>query len=243
MNSARSFRSIFMVATCAGAALSCYLVSLRVASERAALEGVETQIVLAQRDVRTLQTEIGTRGRLSQLERWNVRVLALSAPSADQFLDGSFALARLTRPPEKIELEAPVMLASAPNPNAGESALDREMVSDDGETSASTGGPLLHQASLKVRVADDSAAPAKAAKQPDAPARTDASARKDSAQPKTVATDKTAHAKTVDKKSTEKKVVAATKPVTRAAKLAKADPLAPLPTKHGTAHKDSVSAR
>jgi hypothetical protein len=237
MNSARSFRSIFMVATCAGAALSCYLVSLRVASERAALEGVETQIVLAQRDVRTLQTEIGTRGRLSQLERWNVRVLALSAPSADQFLDGSFALARLTRPPEKIELEAPVMLASAPNPNAGESALDREMVSDDGETSASTGGPLLHQASLKVRVADDSAAPAKAAKQPDA------SARKDIAHPKTVATDKTAHAKPVDKKSTEKKVVAATKPVTRAPKLAKADPLAPLPTKHATAHKDSVSAR
>ena len=75
--SARSFRSLIMVASCAGAALGCYLVSLRVASERAALEDVETRIVLAQRDLRVLQTEIGTRGRLSQLERWNAGAFAL----------------------------------------------------------------------------------------------------------------------------------------------------------------------
>ena len=92
--SVRSFRSVFMVGGVAAAALSCYLVSLRVASERAALESVETEIVLAQRDIRLLQTEIGTRGRLAQLERWNVRVLALSAPSAEQFLQGGFELAR-----------------------------------------------------------------------------------------------------------------------------------------------------
>src|SRR5687767_5625565 len=112
--SARSFRSVFMVASCAGAALGCYLVSLRVASERAALETVETRIVLAQRDIRLLQTEIGTRGRLAQLERWNVKVLALSAPSADQFLDGGFALAKLIAPRDKVNLDAPVVLASAP---------------------------------------------------------------------------------------------------------------------------------
>src|SRR5688500_12149244 len=112
--SARSFRSVFMVASCAGAALGCYLVSLRVASERAALESVETRIVLTQRDIRLLQTEIGTRGRLAQLERWNVKVLALSAPSADQFLDGSFALAKLIAPRDKVNLDAPVVLASAP---------------------------------------------------------------------------------------------------------------------------------
>jgi hypothetical protein len=245
MNSARSFRSIFMVATCAGAALSCYLVSLRVASERAALEDVETQIVLAQRDVRTLQTEIGTRGRLSQLERWNVRVLALSAPSADQFLDGSFALARLTRPAEKIELEAPVVLASAPDPHAGESALAREIVSDDGDAAAATGGPLLHQASLKVRVADDAddapAAPVKTAKPLVAASK---ATPKNSAQPKVAAAKPSAPATAVDKKSTEKKAVAASKPVTHATKLAKTDPLAPLPgSKHSAAHKDSVSAR
>ncbi|HEX8938364.1 MAG TPA: hypothetical protein VF776_08855, partial [Sphingomicrobium sp.] len=94
----RSFRSVFMVASCAVAALGCYLVSLRVASERAQLEDVETKIVLAQRDMRVLQTEIGTRGRLSQLERWNAGAFALSAPAADQFLKGSFELARLAQP-------------------------------------------------------------------------------------------------------------------------------------------------
>ncbi|MEO6359622.1 MAG: hypothetical protein ABIO43_03480, partial [Sphingomicrobium sp.] len=78
--SVSSFKSVFMVASCAGAALGCYLVSLRVATERATLEDVETQIVLAQRDLRLLQTEIGTRGRLAQLERWNAKVIALSAP-------------------------------------------------------------------------------------------------------------------------------------------------------------------
>ncbi|MEO6581570.1 MAG: hypothetical protein ABIN68_02030 [Sphingomicrobium sp.] len=114
MSGGRSFRSVFMVASCAGAALGCYLVSLRVASERAALESVETRIVLTQRDIRLLQTEIGTRGRLAQLERWNVKVLALSAPSADQFLDGGFALARMVAPHREVDLQAPVVLASAP---------------------------------------------------------------------------------------------------------------------------------
>ena len=92
--SSRSFRSVFMVASCAGAALGCYLVSLRVASERAQLEAVETRIVLAQRDMRVLQTEIGTRGRLSQLERWNAGAFALGAPAADQFLKSSLPAAR-----------------------------------------------------------------------------------------------------------------------------------------------------
>ena len=58
--SAQGFKSVFMVGAIAGAALGCYLVSLRVASERAALESVENKIVLAQRDIRLLQTEIGT---------------------------------------------------------------------------------------------------------------------------------------------------------------------------------------
>ena len=111
--SARGFRSVFMVGAIASAALGCYLVSLRVASERAALEGVENKIVLAQRDIRLLETEIGTRGRLAQLERWNVKVIRLSAPSADQFVDGAFQLATLTKPERAQTVDAPVVLASA----------------------------------------------------------------------------------------------------------------------------------
>ncbi len=111
--SARGFRSVFMVGAIASAALGCYLVSLRVASERAALQGVENKIVLAQRDIRLLETEIGTRGRLAQLERWNVKVIRLSAPSADQFVDGAFQLATLTKPDRIPTVDAPVVLASA----------------------------------------------------------------------------------------------------------------------------------
>ena len=43
--SAHGFRSVFMAASVAGAALGCYLVSLNVASERAKLEMVESKIV------------------------------------------------------------------------------------------------------------------------------------------------------------------------------------------------------
>ena len=115
--SARSFGSLFMVASCAGAALGCYLVSLRVASERASLEDVETKIVLAQRDMRMIQTEIGTRGRLSQLERWNAGAFSLSAPAANQFLEGSFQLAQLVQPQKQADFSSQVVLASAPAPS------------------------------------------------------------------------------------------------------------------------------
>jgi hypothetical protein len=112
--SARGFGPVIWAGAVAGAALGFYLVSLRVASERAALEDVETEIAMAQRDIRLLQTEIGTRGRLAQLERWNVRFIRLSAPNADQFVDGGFQLATLVKPVPKPAIEAPVILASAP---------------------------------------------------------------------------------------------------------------------------------
>lgn len=111
--SARGFGSILWAGAVAGAALSFYLVSLRVASERAKLEDVESDIAMTQRDIRLLQTELGTRGRLAQLERWNVKFIQLSAPTADQFVDGGFQLATLVRPEQRPAVEAPVVLASA----------------------------------------------------------------------------------------------------------------------------------
>lgn len=154
--SVRSFRPVVAVASVAAAALSCYLVSLRVAAERAGLEDVETRIVLAQREIRSLQTEIGTRGRLEQLERWNVKVLALSAPKAEQFVDGGYQLARLARPSDAVAIDAPVVLASAPKPAAA-----RPTAADDGDVAPrvtpppavrANGGPasLMHVASYTV---------------------------------------------------------------------------------------------
>jgi hypothetical protein len=215
--SARSFRSVFMVASCAGAALGCYLVSLRVASERAALEQVETRIVLAQRDIRLLQTEIGTRGRLAQLERWNVKVLALSAPSADQFLDGGFALARMVAPQEKIDLEAPVVLAAAPA-DGPKPQIEGRQASQELEPAGVSAGQMLHVASLN---SESEPVAEKAAPKPSAPAtkavpgKVAKPALKPTATPGAVA-----------------KAPAAAK--SRPTKLAQADPLAPQPTGSGS---------
>ena len=124
--SARGFGSLISAGAVAGAALGFYLVSLRVASERAALESVESEIAMAQRDIRLLQTELGTRGRLAQLERWNVRFIRLSAPTADQFVDGGFQLATLVKPQARPTLDAPVVLASAPSTAQPHLAVDAD---------------------------------------------------------------------------------------------------------------------
>jgi len=235
MSGGRSFRSLFLAATCAVAALGCYLVSLRVASERAALEDVETKIVLAQRDLRVLQTEIGTRGRLAQLERWNVKVLALSAPSADQFLSGSYELAKLAQPQNKVVIDAPVVLASAPEP--AQPAIGTQVGDDGGSAEAAAPSlpvkRMLSQASLKTGTREVPARPAM---------ETAISAgSKSKGQPVTAAkpvivrpSDRPglAAAKPAQKKSVDKPALAAAKTVTKPARLAKADPPAALPGKH-----------
>lgn len=146
--SARSFRSVGWVAGVAATALGCYMVNLKVASERAALEDVETRIVLAERDIRLLQTEIGTRGRLAQLEKWNVKVLALSAPAANQFMDGSFQLATLVAPKEVLDPAAPMVLASAPAPKH-EPVLSSDAAVATPEAPAARPSELMHVAGLK----------------------------------------------------------------------------------------------
>jgi hypothetical protein len=274
--SSRSFRSVFMVASCAGAALSCYLVSLRVASERAALEDVEAKIVVAQGDMRVLQTEIGTRGRLSQLERWNAGAFALSAPAADQILKGSFELAQLARPDHKIDFQAPLVLASAPAPEPR-----KELGAPETEASvpAATASPraLLHEASLKTETREDLARtaavlppatsrtidkPANAAKPAQGksvakPGLAAAQFAKKSADKARLATAQTtkkpaelhlaakpaAASKTQPKKSVDKPIIAMTKAVTKPVRIAKVDPLAPLPAKHSGNLRGSATER
>jgi len=240
--SSRSFHSVFMVASCAAAALGCYLVSLRVASERAQLEGVETQIVLAQRDLRVLQTEIGTRGRLSQLERWNAGAFALAAPSADQFLKGGFELARLALPEHKVDFQAPVVLAAAPapqKPQVGEPETD-----DSGGPAATSASALLHQASLKTETREVPARtvvtlPQTTAKSMDKPVTAAKPAIKPSVEKPGLAAAHPAAGKDLQKslaaaakKSVDKPTVATSRPVTKPVRIAKVDPLAPLPGKH-----------
>jgi hypothetical protein len=116
---AKGFKSVIWAATVGTAALGCYMVSLRVATERNDLLKVERQILAAKRDIRSLQTELGTRGRMTQLEQWNSEVLALSAPSSAQYMKDAYTLARLDRPqPSVADRSAEVQMAAAEVPAA-----------------------------------------------------------------------------------------------------------------------------
>lgn len=110
---AHRFRAVGWVAVVASAATGLYLVSLQVAAERGKLEAVEHQIVLAQRDMRQLQTELGTRASMRQLERWNGEVLALSAPKAAQFVQSGTQLVSLNLDDTSPNAPPPVMQAVA----------------------------------------------------------------------------------------------------------------------------------
>lgn len=109
---ATRFRSVYWVGGVAVAALGCYLVSQRVASERIALARTEQAVVTAKRDIRALQTEIGTRAGMNQLEKWNADVLALSAPRASQFVTSEVQLAALVRP-VRPAMDAPAVIQVA----------------------------------------------------------------------------------------------------------------------------------
>jgi hypothetical protein len=112
---AHRFRPVFWVVGCAVAATALYTVSLGVASERTRLEDLDHKIAMTRRDIRQLQTELGTRASLRQLERWNGDVLALSAPKAGQFRATETALKTIdgsTLPTDSFA-PPPVMVAAA----------------------------------------------------------------------------------------------------------------------------------
>ena len=223
--SARGFGSVLSAGAVVGAALGFYLVSLRVASERAALEEVETRIALTQRDIRLLQTEIGTRGRLAQLERWNVKFIRLSAPNADQFVEGGFQLATMVAPQKRPAIDAPVVLASVPvvdqlpQPRLTGDAVEPE--------AARHGSPpvseMMHVASYSV---------------PEKPAVT--AATKPDPKPALVKPANTRPAVKPDASATLKPLKAA--PATKPVKTATADPLAPLSSTLAKAKGDAPAA-
>lgn len=177
---ARGFRPVAWVAAVGVAALSCYMLSLQVASERAELASIERRIVATRQDIRQLQTELGTRGRLQQLETWNAEVMALSAPTAGQFLDSSVTLARFdTREPAIDARAAEIRMASAalpaaPAPASAATIAPRQAavvqaVADDAP-SLEPARPRVQRASMAVAQTPAAPAPRPAAAAPARPA-------------------------------------------------------------------------
>lgn len=144
---ARGFKPVGWVAAVAGAALGCYMLSLNVASERAELAKLERRIIAAKQDIRSLQTELGTRGRMQQLEHWNANVLALSAPTSGQFLENEVTLAKFDVRAPSLEDKAKVRLASADAPKA-ENKPRVTMAAAD--VSPKDAHPLVQRAALVV---------------------------------------------------------------------------------------------
>ena len=126
---ARGFKPVAWVAAVGAAALGCYMLSLQVAAERAELARLERRSSPTQQQIRSLQTELGTRGRLQQLEQWNADVLALSAPVAGQFLAGECQPRPLRHPASRRSTSAAeVRMASAEAaPAAGAGASPRRL--------------------------------------------------------------------------------------------------------------------
>jgi hypothetical protein len=164
---ARGFKPVAWVAAIGSAALGCYMLSLQVAAERSELAGIEHRIVSARQQIRSLQTELGTRGRVQQLEQWNSEVLALSAPVAGQFLESNVSLARFDAPREPAPVERDVRMASAEAPGAAAPvaaptvrlASAAAVQPPKPVTAAATPRPTLRNASLAL-VATPAAAPA-----------------------------------------------------------------------------------
>lgn len=214
---ARGFKSVIWVATVGGAALSCYMVSLRVATERNELAKVERQIIAAKRDIRSLQTELGTRGRMTQLEQWNAEVLALAAPSSAQFLKDEFTLARLYRSdPTVAERSAELRLASADTEAAkpAESAKPATppVVQAVAERPAAQ-PPMIHRASFTT--AEAPAKPKPASPKPEAqrtasaaPAKPESDRSKPTAKPGKPAAQRTASAATSKPEATPARATA-----------------------------------
>jgi hypothetical protein len=155
---ARGFKPLGWVAAVASAALGCYMLSLNVAAERADLARVERQIIATKQEIRALQTELGTRGRLAQLEQWNADVLALSAPATGQFLEDEVKLARFDQRPRTLEDRAEVRMASAvevapatPAPSRIEAPVLRAAAPAPAAPSLASGADrLVRKASLQV---------------------------------------------------------------------------------------------
>ncbi|MBY8826773.1 hypothetical protein [Hephaestia mangrovi] len=145
------------------AALGFYLVSLQVSVERKKLDHVNRQIAEATNDIRSLQTEFSTRANLAQLERWNGDVLALSAPTAAQYMSSGQQLASLgSEAPDGAEVQmASLVIPTLPVVSSPDSDGDADDAASQSPARAMTAAAEpAHAKSTPAKVEVASAKPA-----------------------------------------------------------------------------------
>lgn len=159
MTATYRLKGLGWLAICVIAALSFYMVSLKVSVERKKLETVNHEIAEAHRDIRSLQTEFATRANLAQLEQWNGQVLALTAPTPAQYLPGEQALASLTPgdTPGEAEVQTaqlviPTLPAVLPPPDAAEPDVQPAAAQPPAPTQVAAAKPARAPASVPASV-------------------------------------------------------------------------------------------
>ncbi|WP_414901857.1 colicin transporter [Sphingomonas flavalba] len=161
---AHRLRPIGWILAVAVAALVLYLISSRVAAERGRLDAVNAEISRVNGDIRHLQTELAARGSLRQLERWNGEVLALSAPSAEQYRNEVQLASLQVGPAAKTPNVVQVALVSAePAVRAAmpvvARAVETRRTSNAGPADPSGGRPDMLRAAAQIVPARPDAAP------------------------------------------------------------------------------------
>lgn len=116
----KRLQNILWILLVAFGALSAYLISLRVATERNQVQSLERKIASVRGDIRYLETEFESRSNMRQLEKWNSADYRYVAPEATQYLPDERALAQLDGVPSNGELYVapPVMMAMADSADA-----------------------------------------------------------------------------------------------------------------------------
>jgi hypothetical protein len=111
----KRLQSIMWILVIAAGALTAYLVSLRVATERNAVRALDGQIYATRANIRYLEVEFSARSNLRQLAEWNARDIKYSVPSAGQYLGSERQLASLDsiEPSAAPTAAPPVMAAMA----------------------------------------------------------------------------------------------------------------------------------
>jgi len=93
----KRLQSIMWILVVAAGALTAYLISLRVATERNAVHHMIDQIRWTRAEIRYLEAEFGARASMRQLAAWNHNDLRLYVPGPDQYLASERELANLDR--------------------------------------------------------------------------------------------------------------------------------------------------
>lgn len=170
----KRLQNILWILIVAFGALSAYLISLRVATERNAVQALERRIYQTRADIRYLETEFEARANMRQLEQWNARDYRYVAPKAVQYLPDERALASLERMETNGDtyVAPPVMMAMAESEEAAPAAAAAAVIASPAPVQIRDDETVIRAASAKAASLKTRTAPAKDAAPPSAaPAR------------------------------------------------------------------------